>query len=509
MTRKLPGQIACTLPLKLDAIDDDEVAFQNLSPQPSILPVPYPSKSFWTHGTPGCNPLGREGSEGDLTSDVDICIIGSGITGVSCAYHLAHMSSSQKPLKIVILEARDFCSGATGRNGGHLTASLYSRMHELSELYGAQEAKKSFALERYTISSIVKIIENNGWAEDVDLVAGGHLSLVFTQEELRDIEQDLRAAEKAGVEGVENVELLDAQYVRQHYGTLHPAYRTPGYNLWPLKLVTKLYQSAQARPKAASLLQSLPQTSSSPNDTGSKQPFLSLHTHTPVLAVLPVSNSNRRWAIKTPRGIVSADYVVHATNAYASHLLPHLAGPSGIVPTRGQIVTTKSAVPREQLWNNGWGGNQGYEYWFARPCPASDRPLIILGGGRESSGPNFEYNIADDSSVNSKVSATLRAFLPAAFPGQFDNDTNPDMEWTGIMGFTRSHDPIVGSLSTPENRMQGMYIAAGYSGHGMPRAFACAEVVAQMILADRQDQKWTAPSWLPSWYLTPASGPAM
>ncbi|KAG9035035.1 hypothetical protein FRB95_012183 [Tulasnella sp. JGI-2019a] len=330
----------------------------------------------------------------------------------------------EKPLKIVVLEARDFCSGATGRNGGHLTANLYRRMHKLSELYGAQEATKAFALEHYTTASIVKIIEANGWAEDVDLVAGGHLSLAFTQEEFRDLEMNLRAAEKAGVEGVENVELLDAQCVNENYGTPYPAYRVPGYNLWPLKLVTKLYQLAQAKSNTSS---------SDPKNTGIAQPSLTLHTRTPVRGVLPASGSTRRWIIDTPRGMVSADYVVHATNAYASHLLPHLAGPSGIVPTRGQVIATKSAVPRQHLWNNSWHGNYGYEYWFARPCPATKRPLIILGGGREAVGSDFGYNIADDSSVNAKVSATLRSFLPAAFPGQFDDGTDPDMEWTGIM----------------------------------------------------------------------------
>lgn len=88
-------------------------------------------------------------------------------------------------------------------------------MHELSQLYGSEEATKSVALERYTVASIVKIIKDNGWEADVDLVAGGHLSLVFTQGELRDIELDLNAAEKAGVEGVETVELLDPQYVEE------------------------------------------------------------------------------------------------------------------------------------------------------------------------------------------------------------------------------------------------------------------------------------------------------
>lgn len=80
------------------------------------LPVPNPTHSFWIN-TPGANPLAAEGSEGPLTSDADVCIIGSGITGVSSAYHLSK-SIGDKPLKVVILEARDFCESR------HVTCSF-------------------------------------------------------------------------------------------------------------------------------------------------------------------------------------------------------------------------------------------------------------------------------------------------------------------------------------------------------------------------------------------------
>jgi glycine/D-amino acid oxidase-like deaminating enzyme len=61
--------------------------------------------------------LAAEGSDGPFTGDADICIIGSGITGVSAAYHLAlaaergdlPRADNSGPLRVVILEARDFC----------------------------------------------------------------------------------------------------------------------------------------------------------------------------------------------------------------------------------------------------------------------------------------------------------------------------------------------------------------------------------------------------------------
>lgn len=41
---------------------------------------------------------------------------------------------------------------------------------------------------------------------------------------------------------------------------------------------------------------------------------------------------------------------------------------------------------------------------------------------------------------------------------------------SGIMGFTQSGDPFVGPA--PGDDLKGQFISAGFSGHGMPRAFA-------------------------------------
>lgn len=77
------------------------------------LPVDNPTKSFWLD-MPGANPLADAGSTGKLTQDADVCVIGSGITGVSAAWHLSNLLHDEfRPedkAKVVILEARKFCT---------------------------------------------------------------------------------------------------------------------------------------------------------------------------------------------------------------------------------------------------------------------------------------------------------------------------------------------------------------------------------------------------------------
>ncbi|KAI0765583.1 FAD dependent oxidoreductase [Trametes elegans] len=494
----LPLFAMAILPVFLNVLAEQQAVLERPLPgsEPAPLPVPNSTKSFWID-SPGANPLAKEGSEGPLTVDADIAIIGSGITGVSAAYHLSRLVAEKgdtgKPLKVVILEARDFCSGATGRNGGHLTANAFDEFAAYSALFGEDDAKRALALEGRTVDEVVKVVRATGKEAELDLVPGGRTNLFFTEAEITEAKLNFAAAQKAGID-LSRVEFLSKEQVQKEYGASYPAVRTPGYNIWPLKLITHLYTLAR--------------------DTASAQPSLfslTLHTRTPVTSITAIthsssSSSSRRWNLTTPRGPISAAYVLHATNAYASHLLPSLHGPAGIVPARGQIIATRAAVPSSTLTTSAFSGNEGFEYWFPRPVPEGEdeRPLVILGGGREAARPAFELGVADDSTVNPKVGDALRRFLPAVFPGRYEPGTEPELEWTGIMGFTKTGDPFVGPVldRAQPGLYAGQYIAAGFSGHGMPRAFSCAEAVAQMIFADARGEKWTAPEWLPHHHLT-------
>lgn len=110
-----PALPLVTLVLSLSALLNaraEQVVLEHVTSRPlSTLPVDNSTQSFWLR-SPGVSPSPTEGSEGVLTSDADVCIIGSGITGVSAAYHLAQSLGSlrvPKPINAVILEAREFC----------------------------------------------------------------------------------------------------------------------------------------------------------------------------------------------------------------------------------------------------------------------------------------------------------------------------------------------------------------------------------------------------------------
>lgn len=78
-----------------------------------VLPVSDPTPSFWLDiaNDPEYD-LAKSASTGPLTQDAEICIIGSGSSGISAVYHLARLlkDSDISKTDVVLLEARDFCT---------------------------------------------------------------------------------------------------------------------------------------------------------------------------------------------------------------------------------------------------------------------------------------------------------------------------------------------------------------------------------------------------------------
>lgn len=64
-------------------------------------------------------------SSKSVPTESDVVIIGAGISGASVAYHLLQQNKGLNRPRVTILEARQACSGATGRNGKPSTRGDY------------------------------------------------------------------------------------------------------------------------------------------------------------------------------------------------------------------------------------------------------------------------------------------------------------------------------------------------------------------------------------------------
>ena len=68
---------------------------------------------------------------------VEVCVVGGGVGGLSCARRLAAHG-----LDTLLLEGRTVAAGASGRNGGFLLAGAAAFHVDARERYGREAAKR-------------------------------------------------------------------------------------------------------------------------------------------------------------------------------------------------------------------------------------------------------------------------------------------------------------------------------------------------------------------------------
>ena len=104
------GSILSTLYLVYETLNSLYTSYSRLISRLALspgIPVPNPTLPFWTIPQSDISSEGKE-----IPAYADVVVIGSGITGTSFAHNALKLDGS---LKIVMLEARSVCSGATGR----------------------------------------------------------------------------------------------------------------------------------------------------------------------------------------------------------------------------------------------------------------------------------------------------------------------------------------------------------------------------------------------------------
>ena len=125
-------------------------------------PVSNPTSSFWLSDPP---PVFTHQSPTFPTA-VDVVIIGSGITGTAAARTLL---SNSPELRVAMLDAREACSGATGRNGGHIKPSPWELFPNLSAILGREKARKVTEFRMGILDKMIAIADAEGVTEECQI----------------------------------------------------------------------------------------------------------------------------------------------------------------------------------------------------------------------------------------------------------------------------------------------------------------------------------------------------
>ena len=95
-------------------------------------------------------------SQDDLLTDinVDICVIGGGLTGISTALNL-----SKNGYSVALCEARKIGWGASGRNGGQLGIGMRKDQYTVEKMLGFDHAKELWNLGLESVDEVKKLIK--------------------------------------------------------------------------------------------------------------------------------------------------------------------------------------------------------------------------------------------------------------------------------------------------------------------------------------------------------------
>jgi glycine/D-amino acid oxidase-like deaminating enzyme len=165
---------------------------------------------------------------------------------------------------------------------------------------------------------------------------------------------------------------------------------------------------------------------------------------------------------------LDADRVVIATDGYTKGLVPELD--DAIRPVRGQVIATEPLG--RTLFDCPHYARRGFDYWQQTPDTR-----LVLGGQRDKS-PDLEFT--SEEVVTELIQDELAAFA-ADLLGKAPNVTH---RWAGIFGMTEDDLPLVGPLPGRD----GVWVAAGYSGHGNVLGLACGELVGEAVLGRRKPE---------------------
>ena len=198
-------------------------------------------------------------------------------------------------------------------------------------------------------------------------------------------------------------------------------------------------------------------------------------TNTRVLNIKKNLAAPDQILVNTSRGAVTCSFVSICTNAYAADIIPSLRG--SIIPTRGQCIVTQplsADTPLIFQTNSTFTDPDGSSLYIIQRH--LDRRVVAGGFRRKVLGA--ESGLTNDDEVNPEISKFLSKWIDSddrIIKG--GNKLKVEAEWTGIMGFTPDSKPLVGPL----DEEAGIYISAGFNGHGMPVCFWASKAIALMI----------------------------
>ena len=384
---------------------------------------------LWWDGEPTSAPRPALATE----QTVDVCIVGAGYTGLWTAYYLLEADPS---LSVLVLEAEHVGFGASGRNGGWVSALYPVGPGTLAAGHGESAVRDQYAALRDSVDEVGRVALVEGI--ECGFHKGGTLVVARNRAQATRARAEVKESDHWGtgttwLEASAAADRLAVQGLSGATSNPHCA------RIHPFRLAVGLARAVE--------------------DKGAR-----IHEHTRVTRLGP------RWVVTDDGILVKARHIIRATEAWTARMPRNRRT---VAPVYSLVVAT-APLP-QSLWEEiGLGDAETF---------SEHRHVIVYGqrsvddrlvfGGR-GAPYHFASGIKPEFDSDARVFATLRRslteMLPAAEGVEFTH------AWGGPLGIARDWHPSVGY-----DPGTGLGHAGGYVGDGVALTNLAGRTLADLV----------------------------
>jgi glycine/D-amino acid oxidase-like deaminating enzyme len=367
--------------------------------------------------------------------DVDVCVVGGGLAGLTVAREIAIRGWS-----VAVLEARRIAWNASGRNTGFVLPGFAQPAERIIARVGRERARALWALSLEGVEYVRRTIAELAMP-GVDPVSGWLLiSKIDRAKEVAAEASLLRDEFKA------DVETWPTELVRQklqsprYYQAIH---FPTAFHIHPLNYALGLAKAAEAS-------------------------GVRIFEETPALQIDPAGVRKR---VVTPGGRVRATHIVLAGNVHLGDVVPEIS--ETLVPVSTYVITTEPLGDKL---------NDAITYRGAvSDTEMADNHYRIVGGDRLM----WSGRVTTWESDPKRLAKRLRADIARTYPQLGKPDVA--FAWIGTLGRSVHRMPQIGEISP------GLWLASGFGGHGLNTTAMAGRMIASGILDGDTDWRLLLP----------------
>ncbi|WP_068085723.1 NAD(P)/FAD-dependent oxidoreductase [Polycladidibacter stylochi] len=362
----------------------------------------------------------------------DICIVGGGLAGLTCAIELL-----KRGRHVVVLEAERVGWGASGRNGGFVSSGFSERLSLIEKKVGLDNARTLYRLSRGGVNYVRQTIVQ----ENIKHIVAGTGWLKVQRHGNQD--QLLRQRDHLGQNYGVELQLWDQPQLqsvlsteRYHFGL----YDQSPFHINPLSYVEALKRKVirlGGRIFEATLAQR-------------------------------VKGVGAGWRVHTPLGCVHCESVIMATSAYGVLNGACKSVDQSMVPVASYVITTaklgdmlKAAIRFPGCIADTRRAGDYYR--------VVDQDRLLWGG-----------HITTRREEPAHLAEMLRGHIQDVYPAL--GECPIEFSWSGLMGYARHKMPVIGEVKP------GLWALTGFGGHGLNTTAMGGALVASGIAEG--DERW-------------------